>query len=192
MLPFVLRRYSGNQPSKMQTLNIQGLGLPNQHHPQRSRRRLQSSPMSMRTQEKWAFFTLVILPIYITALWCLLSRPIRTGLFQFSMATMVWSAHPIRSITQLHNENMATSYVDGRTLTFLPILPATAASTLRHPGHFLTLLGLSKESDLSKPPPDTSICAHSNFTRIRLRVQAPCCQPGQTQKCHPTPLNPQW
>ena len=33
-------------------------------------------------------------------------------LLLFSMATMVWSAHPIRSITLLHNENMATSYAD--------------------------------------------------------------------------------
>ena len=192
-LLLVLQKCSGKLPNKMHTLNMQELGLPNQRrHQQQSQHQFLCSPMSMRTLEQWAFFTLVVLPLYITVQWCLLSRPIRTSLLQFSMATMVWSAHPIKSITLLHNENMATSYADGRTLTLQLILPAVAANTLRHPRHLLTMLRLSKESDLSKHPPDMSICARSNITRIQLRVQAPCCQLGQTQKCHPTPLNPLW
>ena len=95
---------------------------PQSHH------LFQRSRISMRTLEQWAFFTLVVLPLYITVLWCHLSRPISTSLLQFSMATMVWSAHPIMSL--LHNENMATSYAGVRTLTLQPILPAAAANPL--------------------------------------------------------------
>ena len=105
---------------------------------------------STKTLEQWVFFLVIILPLYTTVIWYLLSRPTRTSLFQFTMATMVWSANPIPSLIQLHSENMATSYADGRMLTSQPILPAAAASTLQHPRHLLTMFGLSSESDLSK------------------------------------------
>ena len=72
--------------------------------------------------------------------------PISTSLFQFSVAAMVWSANPIRSITQLHNENMATSYADGSTLTSQPILPAAASSTLRHPPTCLPCLDFRRRA----------------------------------------------
>ena len=39
---------------------------------------------STKTLEQWGFFLLVILPVYMTMLWCLLYRPIRTSLFQFN------------------------------------------------------------------------------------------------------------
>ena len=116
------------------------------------------------------FFLLIILSIYTTAIWCLLSKPICTSLFQFTIATMVWSANPIQSIILLHNENMATSCQDGRMLNLQPILPAAAASTYRRPRHLLTMLGLSQENDLSEIPPDTSICARSSFEKICLRI----------------------
>ena len=38
------------------------------------------------------------------------------------------------------------------------------------------MFGLSSENDPSRPPPDTSISAHSSFEKIRLRVRPPCCQ----------------
>ena len=102
---------------------MQEQDLPNRQRRQRCRRLLRSLP-STKTLEQRGFFLLVVLPIYITIIWCLLSRPIRISLFQFSMATMVWSANSIRS---------ATSYAEGRTLTSQPILPAAAASTLKTP-----------------------------------------------------------
>ena len=155
VLPFVLRRYSGKQPNKMHTLNMQELGLPIAHDNQ-------PAPTCSHVNENSETMG-VLHPGYALNLHhgarCILSRPIHTSLFQLLMATMVWSDLPIRSITQLHIGNMATSYAEGRTLTLQPILPAATASTLRHPGHLLTMLGLSKESDLLKPPPDTSICA---------------------------------
>ena len=159
------------------------------HHHRRHHRRLLPSTKML---EQWGVFLLIILSINTTVIWCLLSKPIRTSIFQFIMATMVWSANPIQSIIMLHNENMATSYADSRTLTLQPTLPAIAANTYRRPCHLLTMLGLSTGNDLSKPPPDTSICDLSSFERICLRIRAPCCQLGQTQKCHPKPLTPLW
>ena len=99
---------------------------PRCHHRRLHQRRLLPST---RTLEQWAFFLLIILPLYTTIIWCLLSRPIRTSLLQFTMETMVWLANPIPSIMRLHNENMATSYADGRTLTSQPILPASLQQT---------------------------------------------------------------
>ena len=111
---------------------------------------------------------------------------------QFTTATMAWSVNPVQSLILIHNENLATSYVDGRTPTFQPILPAAVANTIRHPRHLLTMLGLSSENDPSKPPPDTSISVRSSFEKIRLRVRPPFCQLGQTMKCCPKPSTPLW
>ena len=147
---------------------------------------------STRTLQQWGLFLIIILPLYTTAIWCLLSRPIRTSLLQFTTATMAWSANPVQSLILIHNENLATSYADDRMLTLQPILPAAAANTIRHPRHLLTMLGLSLESDPSKPPTDMSICVRSSFVKIRLQVRPPCCQLRQTMKCRPKPSTPLW
>ena len=198
MLLFGLPKYFAKQPSRMHTSSMpkpghrnlppRCLALRHHHHRHHHQRLLPS----MKTLQQWVFFLTIILPVYTTIIWCLLSRPIRTSLTQFTMATMAWSANPVQSLIRIHNENLATSYADGSTLTSQPILPAAAASTLRHPRHLLTIFGLSSENDLSKPPPDTSICVRSNFEKIRLRVRPPCCQLGQTMKCRPKPSTPLW
>ena len=160
------------------------------HHRLHHRPHPQRLLPSTRTLHQWGFFLLIILPLYTTVIWCLLSRPIHTSILQFTTATMVWSVNPAQSLILIHNENLATSYADGRTLTSQLILPAAATNTFRHPHHLLTMLGLSSVNDPSKPSPDTWMCVRSSFEKIRVRP--PCCQLGQTMKCRPKPSTPLW
>ena len=174
---------------------MQGHDCPHrQQQPYRHRHRRHHRCLlpSTKMLEQWGFFLFIILPIYTSVIWCLLSKPILTSLFQFTMESMVWSANPIQSIILLHNENIATSYGDGRTLTLQPIIPAVSANPYRCPRHLLTMLGMSTGNDLPKPPPDMSISARSSSEKIHLRIRAQFCQLGQTQKCHPKPLTPLW
>ena len=99
---------------------------------------------STKTLHQWGFFLLIILPLYTTAIWCLLSRPVRTSLLQFTTATMVWSVNPVQSLILIHNENLATSYADGRTLTSQP-KPCRCSKHIMTPSppayHVRTVLG---------------------------------------------------
>ena len=64
-------------------------------------------------------------------------------------------------------KNMSTSYADGRTVTSQPLLPVVAANTIsRHPRHLLTMFEFMKMKSPLNPLPDTSICAHSNFSQM--------------------------
>ena len=139
VLLYVQQKSYGKQRNKTHTLNMQEHVRHHRQQPQcphcrhhchhRHHRQLCLLP-STKTLEQWVFFLIIILPLYTMVIWCLLSRPIQTSLVQFTTATMAWSANPIPSLINIHNENLATSYAVGRTLTSQPILPAAAANTL--------------------------------------------------------------